>query len=93
MAQDTSLTESVRDSSIALPRTLSKAPASSPRLLPTQSLPSTKTAPFFLLIALPEKSSVTPTEEMLGAKLTILMPEYLRHLHRAGLKNYVETGT
>ncbi len=31
-------------------------------------------------------------EEMLGAELTILMPEYLRHLHRAGLKQYVETG-
>ena len=32
------------------------------------------------------------TEEMLGAELTMLMPEYLRHVHRAGLKNYVETG-
>lgn len=32
------------------------------------------------------------TEEMLGSKLTMLMPEYLRHLHRAGLKNYLETG-
>ncbi len=31
-------------------------------------------------------------EEMLGAELTILMPEYLRHLHRAGLKQYVDTG-
>jgi PAS domain S-box-containing protein len=31
-------------------------------------------------------------EEMLGAELTMLMPEYLRHLHRAGLKNYLETG-
>ncbi|MDQ2937190.1 MAG: GAF domain-containing protein, partial [Acidobacteriota bacterium] len=31
-------------------------------------------------------------EEMLGAELTMLMPEYLRHLHRAGLKQYVETG-
>jgi PAS domain S-box-containing protein len=31
-------------------------------------------------------------EEMLGAQLTMLMPEYLRHLHRAGLKHYIETG-
>ena len=31
-------------------------------------------------------------EEMLGAQLTMLMPEYLRHLHRAGLKNYLDTG-
>jgi PAS domain-containing protein len=31
-------------------------------------------------------------EEMLGGQLTMLMPEYLRHLHRAGLKQYVETG-
>ncbi len=32
-------------------------------------------------------------EEMLGGELTMLMPEYLRHLHRAGLTNYLETGT
>ena len=31
-------------------------------------------------------------EEMLGAELTMLMPEYLRHLHRGGLQNYLETG-
>jgi len=31
-------------------------------------------------------------EELIGAKLTILMPEYLRHLHRAGLGNYLATG-
>jgi PAS domain S-box-containing protein len=31
-------------------------------------------------------------EEMLGSELTMLMPEYLRHLHRAGLTNYLETG-
>lgn len=31
-------------------------------------------------------------EELMGAKLTILMPEYLRHLHKAGLKQYIETG-
>lgn len=30
--------------------------------------------------------------EMLGAQITMLMPDYLRHLHEAGLKNYVETG-
>ena len=32
------------------------------------------------------------TDEMLGAELTMLMPEYLRHVHRAGLRNYVESG-
>jgi PAS domain S-box-containing protein len=31
-------------------------------------------------------------EELQGKELTILMPEYLRHLHRQGLHNYVETG-
>ncbi|HEY0407414.1 MAG TPA: PAS domain S-box protein [Pyrinomonadaceae bacterium] len=30
--------------------------------------------------------------EMIGQPLTMLMPEYLRHLHRAGLKRYIETG-
>jgi PAS domain S-box-containing protein len=30
--------------------------------------------------------------EMLGQSLTILMPEYLRHVHRAGLRRYLETG-
>jgi signal transduction histidine kinase len=29
---------------------------------------------------------------MLGQDLTMLMPEYLRHVHRAGLGRYVETG-
>jgi PAS domain S-box-containing protein len=33
-----------------------------------------------------------PIEELLGAELTMLMPEYLRHVHRSGLKNYLETG-
>jgi PAS domain S-box-containing protein len=32
------------------------------------------------------------SEEMLGNELTMLMPEYLRHVHRAGIKNYVDTG-
>lgn len=31
-------------------------------------------------------------EEMLGHELTMLMPEYLRHVHRAGLHSYVQTG-
>lgn len=31
-------------------------------------------------------------EEMLGQQLTMLMPEYLRHLHRAGINRYLETG-
>jgi PAS domain S-box-containing protein len=33
-----------------------------------------------------------PVAEILGADLTMLMPEYLRHVHRAGLSRYVETG-
>jgi len=33
------------------------------------------------------------TSEMLGKELTMLMPEYLRHLHRAGFARYKETGT
>lgn len=31
-------------------------------------------------------------EEMRGADLTMLMPDYLRHLHHAGLQRYVDTG-
>lgn len=31
-------------------------------------------------------------EEMLNADLTMLMPEYLRHLHRSGFGDYVATG-
>ncbi len=31
-------------------------------------------------------------EELRGQQLTMLMPEYLRHLHQAGVKRYVETG-
>ena len=31
-------------------------------------------------------------DEMIGANLTMLMPEYLRHLHRQGLNNYITTG-
>ena len=30
--------------------------------------------------------------EMIGQRLTMLMPEYLRHLHKAGISRYVETG-
>ncbi|MDQ3254228.1 MAG: PAS domain S-box protein, partial [Acidobacteriota bacterium] len=30
--------------------------------------------------------------ELLGQPLTMLMPEYLRHLHQAGIKRYLETG-
>src|SRR6185503_2751318 len=32
------------------------------------------------------------TEELIGSKLTMLMPEYLRHLHSTGLRNYIDTG-
>ncbi|MGB7925071.1 MAG: two-component regulator propeller domain-containing protein [Pyrinomonadaceae bacterium] len=31
-------------------------------------------------------------QEMIGAHLTLLMPEYMRHLHIAGFGRYVETG-
>jgi PAS domain S-box-containing protein len=31
-------------------------------------------------------------EEMTGQPLTMLMPEYLRHFHQAGIKRYIETG-
>lgn len=30
--------------------------------------------------------------EMLGADMKMLMPEYLRHLHDAGMRRYIETG-
>jgi PAS domain S-box-containing protein len=32
------------------------------------------------------------SEELLGQKLTALMPEYLRHVHQASLKTYTTTG-
>jgi PAS domain S-box-containing protein len=32
------------------------------------------------------------SEELLGQKLTALMPEYLRHVHQASLKTYITTG-
>ncbi|MDQ3799285.1 MAG: PAS domain S-box protein [Acidobacteriota bacterium] len=32
------------------------------------------------------------TEEMIGQPLSLLMPEYLRHLHQAGLERYMKTG-
>jgi len=31
-------------------------------------------------------------DELIGQSLTMLMPEYLRHIHRAGLQHYVTTG-
>ena len=31
-------------------------------------------------------------EELVGKNLTLLMPDYMRHLHEAGLRRYVETG-
>jgi PAS domain S-box-containing protein len=39
-----------------------------------------------------EKIFGHPIAEMLGQDLTMLMPEYLRHVHSAGLGRYVETG-
>jgi PAS domain S-box-containing protein len=32
-------------------------------------------------------------DELRGESLTLLMPEYLRHVHRAGVARYLETGT
>jgi PAS domain S-box-containing protein len=32
------------------------------------------------------------SQELIGASLTMLMPEYLRHLHEAGFSRYVRTG-
>lgn len=32
------------------------------------------------------------SDEMIGQPLTMLMPEYLRHLHKAGITRYMETG-
>jgi two-component system cell cycle sensor histidine kinase/response regulator CckA len=31
-------------------------------------------------------------DELIGQSLTILMPEYLRHVHRAAIRRYLETG-
>ena len=31
-------------------------------------------------------------DELMGHSLTMLMPEYLRHVHRAGLTRYISTG-
>jgi len=31
-------------------------------------------------------------EELIGGKLTVVMPEYLRHVHEHGLARYVATG-
>src|SRR5438132_7572021 len=31
-------------------------------------------------------------DEILGQQLTMLMPDYLRHVHKAGITRYVETG-
>lgn len=31
-------------------------------------------------------------DEMMGHKITMLMPEYLRHVHEAAIRNYTETG-
>jgi PAS domain S-box-containing protein len=39
-----------------------------------------------------EKVFGYPPKTMLGEDLTMLMPEYLRHLHRAGFQRYQETG-
>ncbi|MBA3768841.1 MAG: PAS domain S-box protein, partial [Acidobacteria bacterium] len=40
-----------------------------------------------------EKIFGYPVPELLGQSLTMLMPDYLRHVHRAGLDRYLTTGT
>jgi hypothetical protein len=32
-------------------------------------------------------------EELIGGKLTVVLPEYLRHVHAHGLARYVATGS
>lgn len=39
-----------------------------------------------------EKIFGHPISEMVGRSLTMLMPDYLRRVHEAGIKNYIETG-
>ena len=39
-----------------------------------------------------EKIFGYPVEELPGQSLTLLMPDYLRHVHRAGLERYLATG-
>jgi PAS domain S-box-containing protein len=39
-----------------------------------------------------EKTFGHPLEDMLGKSLDMLMPEYLRHVHEAAIKRYLETG-
>jgi PAS domain S-box-containing protein len=41
--------------------------------------------------AIEELFGYTPAE-LIGAKLTIIMPEYLRHVHEHGLGRYIATG-
>ncbi len=40
-----------------------------------------------------EKIFGYPVHELIGRNLTLLMPDYLRHAHRAGLERYLATGT
>src|SRR5438874_13044010 len=40
-----------------------------------------------------EKIFGYPRDELIGQSLTMLMPDYLRHVHRASLERYVKTGT
>lgn len=91
MAHDNSLTESGEESSIAFQDIVESS-----RVIADTASDAIITINEDSRILFVNRAAVNifghSIEEMLGSKLTMLMPEYLRHLHRDGLKHYVETG-
>jgi PAS domain S-box-containing protein len=91
MTADSSLTESGEDSSIAFRDIIESS-----RIIAETASDAIITINEKSRILFVNRAAVTifghSIEEMIGSELTMLMPEYLRHLHRAGLKQYVETG-
>jgi PAS domain S-box-containing protein len=91
MAHDNSVTEYGQDSTVALQDTIESS-----RIIAETASDAIITINDESTIQFVNRGAVKifgyAEEELLGAKLTMLMPEYLRHLHRTGLKNYVETG-
>ena len=51
-----------------------------------------ETSTMLFVNAAAEKIFGHPLDELKGASLSMLMPDYLRHVHRAGMRRYVETG-